>query len=99
MVAEADGVPHTKALEQGQVPESHCEGARCDAFVLHPKMSQHHDSASAILVLHLGSLDGDSLVHHGGEVGEIMNGSLRFDLRPRRNFCCLRASMVISSSA
>src|SRR3954467_13725253 len=27
-----------------------------------------------VLVLHLGSLDGDSLVHHGGEVGEIMNG-------------------------
>src|SRR3954466_9462045 len=27
-----------------------------------------------VLVLHLGSLDGDSLVHQGGEVGEIMNG-------------------------
>src|ERR1041385_5201258 len=27
-----------------------------------------------VLVLHLGSLDCDSLVHHGGEVGEIMNG-------------------------
>src|SRR4051812_11029567 len=27
-----------------------------------------------VLVLHLGSLDGDSLVHHGGEVGELMNG-------------------------
>src|SRR4051812_44057337 len=27
-----------------------------------------------VLELHLGSLDGDSLVHHGGEVGEIMNG-------------------------
>src|ERR1044071_1615541 len=27
-----------------------------------------------VLVLHLGRLDGDSLVHHGGEVGEIMNG-------------------------
>src|SRR4051812_16397422 len=27
-----------------------------------------------VLVLHLGSLDGDSLVQHGGEVGEIMNG-------------------------
>src|ERR1044071_6490252 len=27
-----------------------------------------------VLVLHLGTLDGDSLVHHGGEVGKIMNG-------------------------
>src|SRR4051812_4235909 len=27
-----------------------------------------------VLVLHLGRLDGDSLVHHGGEVVEIMNG-------------------------
>src|ERR1041385_8440270 len=27
-----------------------------------------------VLVLHLGTLDGDSLVHHGGKVGEIMNG-------------------------
>src|SRR4051812_36793384 len=27
-----------------------------------------------VLVLHLGRLDGDSLVHHGGEVGKIMNG-------------------------
>src|ERR1041385_1063994 len=25
-------------------------------------------------MLHQGCLDGDSLVHHGGEVGEIMNG-------------------------
>src|SRR3954468_2339445 len=27
-----------------------------------------------VLVLHLGSLDGDSLVHQGGEVGKIMHG-------------------------
>src|SRR4051812_23702980 len=27
-----------------------------------------------VLELHLGSLDGDSLVHHGGEIGKIMNG-------------------------
>src|ERR1044071_2172133 len=27
-----------------------------------------------VLVLHPGSLDSDSLVHHGGKVGEIMNG-------------------------
>src|SRR3954471_6999512 len=27
-----------------------------------------------VLELHLGSLDGDTLVHHGGEVGKIMNG-------------------------
>jgi len=46
---QVDGVQHMKALEQGQVIGSHCEGTRYDASGLRLKMSQRHDSVSASL--------------------------------------------------
>ena len=75
-VAEADRVQHRMALEQGPVAGHTVREPDAMLLCCARRWANVTKALLSVFVLHLSSLDSDSLIHQGGEVGKVMSGKI-----------------------